>query len=222
MKVKAEFPLGCSVNIASEPPPDLINGSFWLRSTGAGKLSARQLHRRRVISAHSCSPPAGGIPNSSSRRSLPLARFMGRGVGDGGRTSQMVFLRNYYVLIHSERAGWLLPPFPSYWEVTVERYEGEGMYEKHREGKEAWWLMWKVTIYKARRSECHGTGCVPPWKLAGDESPACGRGEQLLPTVVIRRVVSGCEDGAFVKSAVNEASVTFSCLFRLSSDFFSW
>lgn len=31
----------------------------------------------------------------------------------------MVFLRNYYVLIHCEGACFTLPLLPSYWEVTV-------------------------------------------------------------------------------------------------------
>lgn len=63
----------------------------------------------------SCSVACGGIPGSSSRHSLPPAYFM----GTGGRASQMVFLRNYYVLIHCEGAGCSHPPLPSYWEVTV-------------------------------------------------------------------------------------------------------
>lgn len=36
----------------------------------------------------------------------------------------MVFLRNYYVLIHCEGACVSLPLFPSYWEVTVRLTEG--------------------------------------------------------------------------------------------------
>lgn len=42
----------------------------------------------------------------------------------GGRTGQMVFLRNYYALIHCEGACVSLPLFPSYWEVTVRLTEG--------------------------------------------------------------------------------------------------
>lgn len=57
----------------------------------------------------------GGIPGSSSRHSLSPAYFM----GTGGRASQMVFLRNYYVLIHCEGACCSHPLLPSYWEVTV-------------------------------------------------------------------------------------------------------
>lgn len=73
----------------------------------------------------------GGIPGSSSRRSLSLACFM----GTGGRTSQMVFLRNYYVLIHCERAGWLLPLFPPYWEVTVRLTKGRECMRNGEEGR---------------------------------------------------------------------------------------
>lgn len=40
-------------------------------------------------------------------------------MGTGGRASQMVFLRNYYVLNHCEGACCSLPLLPSYWEVTV-------------------------------------------------------------------------------------------------------
>ena len=40
-------------------------------------------------------------------------------MGTGGRASQMVFLRNYYVLIHCEGVCCSLPLFPCYWEVTL-------------------------------------------------------------------------------------------------------
>lgn len=45
----------------------------------------------------------------------------------------MVFLRNYYVLIHCEGACVSLPLFPSYWEVTVGLTKG-GEHVRSTEG----------------------------------------------------------------------------------------
>lgn len=79
----------------------------------ASKLPVRPL--RHGLTSRQLFVACGGIPGSSSRRSLSPAYFM----GTGGRASQMVFLRNYYVLIHCEGACSSLPLFPSYWEVTL-------------------------------------------------------------------------------------------------------
>lgn len=79
----------------------------------ASKLPVCRLRHR--LSSRQLFVSCGGIPGSSSRHSLSPAYFM----GTGGRASQMVFLRNYYVLIHCEGACFSLPLFPYYWEVTV-------------------------------------------------------------------------------------------------------
>ena len=105
-----------------------------------------------VIISHldSCSC-CGGIPGSSSRHSLSPAYFM----GTGGRTSQMVFLRNYYVLIHSEGACCSLPLFPSYWEVTVRLTKGrecDGWCER-------WWYLRFLALNVGR------LGFILPWSL---------------------------------------------------------
>lgn len=115
----------------------------------------------------------GGIPGSSSRRSLSPASFM----GTGGRTSQMVFLRNYYVLIHCEGACWLLPLFPSYWEVTKSGLpRGGSVWEtERREGD--WWVMWKVVVFKVLCSECQTVSYILPWTLEDMREWAEGAGE---------------------------------------------
>lgn len=48
----------------------------------------------------------------------------------------MIFLRNYYVLIHCEGACSSLPLFPSYWEVTVGLTEGRERMRSTEGGRE--------------------------------------------------------------------------------------
>lgn len=62
----------------------------------AGSLPVRL--PRHSLSSRQLFVACGGIPSSASRHSLSPAYFMGR----GGRAGEMVFLRNYYALIHSE------------------------------------------------------------------------------------------------------------------------
>lgn len=72
---------------------------------------------RFVIVSHldSCSGPVGEFLAPPVDTAFPLLTLWEQ----GGRASQMVFLRNYYVLIHCEGACFTLPLLPSYWEVTV-------------------------------------------------------------------------------------------------------
>lgn len=76
--------------------------------------------------------PVGEFLTPNSRRSaFPLLYFMRIEV----RARQMVFLRNYYVLIHGVGACCWLPLFPPYWEVTGELTEqGECMNNRREEG----------------------------------------------------------------------------------------
>lgn len=94
----------------------------------SSKLPVCRLRHR--LSSRQLFMACGGIPGSSSRHSLSPAYFM----GTGGRASQMVFLRNYYVLIHCEGACSSLPLFPSYWEVTVRLTERRECMRNRGEG----------------------------------------------------------------------------------------
>lgn len=79
------------------------------------KTGQANFHLRHCLSACQLFVASRGIPGFSGRHSLSPACFM----GTGGRACQMVFLRNYYVLIHCEGVWCSLPLLPAYWEVTV-------------------------------------------------------------------------------------------------------
>lgn len=143
-------------------------------------------------------------------------------MGTGGRTSQMVFLRNYYVLIHCERAGWLLPLFPSYWEVTVELYEGEGMYEKQRGGKEAggWCERWRYIRVYAPNVRSQAVSVPGSWGEMGagaqdaeDESRcSLGLGRSAAHSTLSHLLLWRWD----LKNTVNKALVTFIFIIFLS------
>lgn len=125
----------------------------------AGKLPVCSLRHR--VSSRQLFKACGGIPGSSSRHSLSPAYFM----GTGGRASQMVFLRNYYVLIHCEGACSTLPLLPSYWEVTVRLTVQRECMKNREEG--GWWVMWKVLVFKVLCSECQTLRCILSLGLGG-------------------------------------------------------
>lgn len=144
-------------------------GGFWFHSASQ-QTSSVSASSSSLISADSCSCSVGEFLVPRVDAAFPLLTLW-----EGGRTSQMVFLRNYYVLIHCEGACWLLPLFPSYWEVTVRLTKG-------RECMRNWWVMWKVAVFKVLCSECQAVCCIPLWNLVdmGEWAPKCRSNEEGL------------------------------------------